>query len=317
MTSDALLSLQDMRSADETSGIHSARLERVIESLVGADAVGDRTAFSHVLSRIGNFAAGIAEDLSGGSLSAAGASELLERLAAVGDAAFRCWIEDGGEGTLRAYLCEPVSAIFVAAERLSHAVELHNLGDRSGAEELLRSADDPAVREFTDRGWGRGAAARYGFKTTTSSPPYLPKESRPVPRMPVAATMAQVLERDGRHCRFCGIPVISAAVRRRVQAAYPEVVTWGTTNGSQHSAFQCMWLQYDHLLPNSRGGDSSLENVVVACAVCNFGRMQATLSEARLLNPLDADPPIRWRGHRTWDGLEAFLASEGSDPTSI
>ena len=43
-----------------------------------------------------------------------------------------------------------------------------------------------------------------------------------------------------------------------------------------------MWLQFDHLLPNQGGGDSKLDNVVVTCAPCNFGRMDHTLEEVGL-----------------------------------
>ena len=128
-------------------------------------------------------------------------------------------------------------------------------------------------------------------------------------RTPTVTTRLQVLARDGRHCRFCGTPVISPTVRARFQKAYPRVVGWGTTNASQHAAFQCMWLQYDHLLPNSRGGDSSAANVIVTCAVCNFGRMQATLAEAQLIDPLSHPTPEVWQGFKSWRGLESFEAA--------
>lgn len=124
--------------------------------------------------------------------------------------------------------------------------------------------------------------------------------------MPSAATRAALIERDGHHCRFCGLPVIRAAVRQRIRAAYPDVVGWGSTNASQHAAFQCLWLQYDHILPNSRGGPSTLENMVVTCAACNFGRMETTLCEAQLIDPLSHVTPRKWGGFEEWNGLEDF-----------
>jgi 5-methylcytosine-specific restriction endonuclease McrA len=58
-----------------------------------------------------------------------------------------------------------------------------------------------------------------------------------------------------------------------------------------------MWLQFDHLLPHQRGGDSSAESVVITCAPCNFGRMDRTLEEVGLddprLRPVD---PVAWNG---------------------
>jgi hypothetical protein len=75
----------------------------------------------------------------------------------------------------------------------------------------------------------------------------------------------------------------------------------------QHAALQCMWLQFDHLIPNERGGTSELENVVVTCAPCNFGRMQLTVEEAGLQNPLMRTIAPTWRRFETWDGLTRLL----------
>src|SRR5262249_38234103 len=62
------------------------------------------------------------------------------------------------------------------------------------------------------------------------------------------------------------------------------------------------------VLPNSRGGGSTLENVVVTCAPCNFGRMETTLAEARLTDPLSRPTARKWSGFDRWDGLERFGA---------
>jgi 5-methylcytosine-specific restriction endonuclease McrA len=64
-----------------------------------------------------------------------------------------------------------------------------------------------------------------------------------------------------------------------------------------------MWLQYDHILPHSRGGDNSMENLVLTCAGCNFGRMGYTLEQVGLLDPRLRTPPPN-----SWDGLEAILS---------
>jgi hypothetical protein len=58
------------------------------------------------------------------------------------------------------------------------------------------------------------------------------------------------------------------------------------------------------VLPHSRGGDNSIDNVVVTCAPCNYGRMQWTLDEVGLIDPRKV--PIQ---KTAWDGLERLLAS--------
>lgn len=214
----------------------------------------------------------------------------------------------------RASLCTPIPEIFSAASCLVEAVAAHNTGDHAKAVRLLLEADNPTIWAYTDRGWGKGAAASYGFIEVLGEPPIQPLASQPKPRMPDAKTRVEVLTRDGYHCRFCGIPVIAASTRKRMRVAYPDAVGWGRINATQHAAFQCMWLQFDHLLPNSRGGESTIENIVVTCAVCNFGRMQTTLAEAGLYNPLDRELPVIWSGNPSWNGLGSFVATSSSRP---
>ncbi|WP_370245679.1 HNH endonuclease [Acidipila sp. EB88] len=60
-----------------------------------------------------------------------------------------------------------------------------------------------------------------------------------------------------------------------------------------------MWAQYDHVLPHARGGDTSLDNLLLTCAPCNFGRMNSTLDEVGI-----QDPRLRAIRPSTWDGLE-------------
>ena len=79
-------------------------------------------------------------------------------------------------------------------------------------------------------------------------------------------------------------------MRQRIHAVYPEALPWGRTNLTQHAAFQAMWVQYDHLLAHARGGDNSMENMVVTCGPCNFGRVEYTLEELGLIDPRTREP---------------------------
>ena len=55
------------------------------------------------------------------------------------------------------------------------------------------------------------------------------------------------------------------------------------------------------MLPHSRGGGNELENIVLTCAGCNYGRMLLTLAEVGVLDPR----PVRPLDSR-WDGLEGL-----------
>lgn len=202
--------------------------------------------------------------------------------------------------TTRTCLRDPIPEIVDAARYLDAAVSAHLIGRSDVAEQLIRLADMPVIREWTESLWGKNSPY-VKFQPVAGALPALLKGQRVKVRMPTSGEKQQLHARDGYHCRFCGIPVIRREVRQRIRNVYLEALTWGRKNIEQHAAFQAMWAQYDHLLPHARGGDNALENIVVTCAPCNFGRMSYSLEEAGL-----ADPRARAPVPSSWDGLERF-----------
>lgn len=197
-------------------------------------------------------------------------------------------------------LRDPIPEIAEAARLLDGAVSAHLAGDFETVRQLIRSADMPSIRAWTESIWG--AESPYlQYRPVPDSPPTLPRSARVVLRMPNRDEKQALHARDGYHCRFCGIPVIRKETRRRIAAAYPNEAMWGRKNIDQHSALQAMWAQYDHVLPHSRGGTNDLGNMVLTCAPCNFGRMEFTLGEVGLADPRNREP-VR----SSWDGLERF-----------
>ena len=196
----------------------------------------------------------------------------------------------------RACLREPIPDIFEAARLLDQAATAHLEGLRPRVIELLLAANMPSVRDWAESLWG--ANCKYVPENLVS-----PRGGdRQALRMPNTAMRRQLHQRDGYHCRFCGIPVIRAEVRKLFHGSYPEVTLWGRRNIEQHAGFQTMWAQYDHVTPHSAGGENTLENLVVTCAPCNFAKMQYTLEQLDLLDPR-ARPPKSTE----WDGLERVL----------
>ncbi len=202
--------------------------------------------------------------------------------------------------TERLCLREPIPEIADAARYLDAAVSAHLIGRFDLAEALIRLADMPTIREWTESLWGANSPYRQ-YRVVADAPPILPKDQRIQSRMPTATEKQLLHQRDGYHCRFCGIPVIRTEIRDRLRKEYPDALPWGRTNPEQHAAFQALWLQYDHLLPHARGGNNDVENVVITCAPCNYARGGYTLEEVGL-----ADPRLREPVRSTWDGLERF-----------
>jgi len=193
---------------------------------------------------------------------------------------------------------EPIPEIADAARYLDAAVSAHLVGRRDLADQLIRLADIPAIREWTESLWGSNSPYIRRVPSQTLKTADDPRVSE---RMPTAEQRRQLHLRDGYHCRFCGIPVICKEVRARIRAVYPDALRWGTRNVDQHTAFQAMWAQYDHLVPHALGGTNDLVNIVIACAPCNFGRMNSSLEEVCI-----ADPRTRSPVPGSWDGLNRF-----------
>jgi 5-methylcytosine-specific restriction endonuclease McrA len=210
--------------------------------------------------------------------------------------------------TDRIYLRKPITEIADAARYLDAALSAHFQGRTDLAEELIHLADIPAIREWTDSLWGKNSP-HVQYRTLPDAPPLLSKEQRGKERMPTLAEKNQLLERDGYHCRFCGIPLVRKEVREQIRKLFPQMQIWGDKITECHAALQAMWLQYDHVLPHSRGGNSGLENLLITCAPCNYARMSFTLEEVGLADPRKREP-IR----STWDGLERIMKVKTSCP---
>lgn len=206
--------------------------------------------------------------------------------------------------SFRKCLRDPIPEIADAAHYLDTAVSAHNAGRPDLAEHLIQLADIPSIRQWTESIWGKNSPyvkVREAIAVERATP----SRSK---RMPTAAEKRLLHERDHNHCRFCGIPVIRPEIRKRMNGVYPRAVLWGRRNVDCHAAFQAMWVQYDHIVPFTRGGPSELSNLVVTCAPCNFGRMQYTLEEVGLMDPRGREPVTS-----AWDGLERFSVRTPSE----
>lgn len=201
----------------------------------------------------------------------------------------------------RKCLRDPIPEIWGAAKYLDEAVSAHLEGKSNRVEELLRISDKSELREWTESLWGANSPY-VERRIVPNAAPHLPKEKRVKVRMPSVSEKIALHKRDGFLCRFCGIPLIRKEVREYFKKCYPAVTLWGRTNIEQHAAFQLMWLQYDHVLPHSRGGNNNISNIVLTCAPCNYGRCDNLVEEVGLEDPFSHEPV-----KSTWNGLERIL----------
>ena len=112
---------------------------------------------------------------------------------------------------------------------------------------------------------------------------------------------AEVLRRDGFRCRYCQRPVLSRQVLKAFHAVVGnDAFQMSTTNATTHGAALAFRAVADHVIPRTRGGNTTPENLVTACYPCNFGKAEYTLKELRIETPR---PPKL----SAWDGLESLL----------
>jgi hypothetical protein len=206
---------------------------------------------------------------------------------------------------LRVCLRPPIPEIAVAAGYLNDAVTAHLDGRFSEAAQLIEQANMRPIME-----WSWSLAGKFSefnrphFRLDSATK--VPVAEREKVRMPSSEIRQMMHVRYGHHCCFCGTPVIRRQVRNRLLSLYPDAIPWrGEKELAKHAALYVMDAQYDHVVPHSRGGRNDLENVVLTCLPCNYGRGSFTLEEMGLFDPRTRKPvECVFSG---WDGLERLL----------
>ena len=202
----------------------------------------------------------------------------------------------------RRCLLEPIPEIYFAKDFLSEAAEYHKDSDNDTAAEAIRKADLLEIEKWTESLWGK-AIPSSTLRRKVEDPQTTPKEGRHKKYVP-AEMRENLVARDRFHCRWCGIPVIPKRVRDYLRKEYPKALRWGNTNRSKHAAFKAMTLVEDHVKPVSRGGETSLDNLIVSCWPCNSGRGNFMPEEMCLIPPIPEEGP--WI-ESDWDGLTRVL----------
>lgn len=200
---------------------------------------------------------------------------------------------------------EPIQPIFQAWADLNAAVDAHLAGNIAKADYHFRQADNRDVWHWVNPAWEKPHLNVIDFNPVGDTVKLEKSRRHPVREFP-PDIKAQLLARDGHRCRYCGIPVVSADIRKLAHRLYPDAVPWDdVSTDRQHAAFQCFWLQFDHVVPHCHGGQSTLENGVISCGLCNYGKDQYTLLQLDVEDPR-MRPPVACE----WNGLERFRSVE-------
>jgi hypothetical protein len=194
----------------------------------------------------------------------------------------------------------PIPELDEAAALLSAATDALLAGNHDLARDLIGQADMPIVHAYASRVMGKVDIDihRYRLVEGVST-----MRRRAAQRMPTALMEAEICERDGYRCRFCGCRVVIKAARALMDRLVPGAIRWGAASGARHAAFFALTATIDHLVPHARGGDNSPGNLLTTCQPCNFGKGDWLVDEIGLFDPSSRPPVVD-----AWDGL-ARIAS--------
>ncbi|RLE25138.1 MAG: HNH endonuclease [Actinobacteria bacterium] len=120
----------------------------------------------------------------------------------------------------------------------------------------------------------------------------------------VLADKADMLEDDGRVIHSERLALRSPSVirlRYMVKVPYVRCAALSRRAIFARDDYQCQYCgsradSIDHVVPRSKGGPHSWENVAAACRPCNLGKRDRTPAEAgmRLARPCRAPRPTAW-----------------------
>lgn len=177
---------------------------------------------------------------------------------------------------------------------LGAAMHTAAVGNRSEALSLLDRIDSDALRDWgAEHGQVAGIKRCPGLRKGSSAPRLKRSFSK--------GLRLRIHARDGYHCRYCSMPVISrAAIKAFARYIDGPAFTFGDTIASRHGAALLATAQLDHVIPYSAGGSIEEGNLVTACWTCQFGKDGYTLDQLGI-----DDPRLRPPLNNDWDGASS------------
>jgi 5-methylcytosine-specific restriction endonuclease McrA len=186
--------------------------------------------------------------------------------------------------------------LFEEVQRFAEAAYLAAAGDVEGSRSQFH-----LLREIESRKWfdeHAQVAANHRRRVLRIPRPEQADSAWSPRSVPAKSVRRRIWKRDHYHCRYCGLPTIHEDARIALQRVLgDDVIPWGRRNASKHGIAFTARTEYDHVQPASLGGTDDEENLVTACAGCNYGKDRYTLAELGLVDPRSCEiSPSNWNG---------------------
>ena len=139
--------------------------------------------------------------------------------------------------------------------------------------------------------------------------PFEPGSNRYRRAIPIARR-TEIYFRDNFTCRYCGTRTVLECALRVISNALPGQFPYHPNwkRGLTHPAFIELSTSCDHVVPVSRGGPDSLDNLATTCAKCNYHKGEWLLDELGW--------QLREPTQRPWDGLAGAFV-KAMDQTTV
>jgi hypothetical protein len=184
--------------------------------------------------------------------------------------------------------------------RLADAARIASVGQVNEARRRIATLPNDEIRDWCVEHGQMSGIHRYRALGAPSAATASPAIG---PRNPGAALARVVFARDRYSCRYCGLPVVTAAVLFKLRDAVgADVFPVGRANRERHGLALLYWAQLDHVTPFKQGGPTSVDNVVTACWACNYGKDRFAVAQIGIDDPRNRTPSTS-----DWDGLTSLL----------
>ena len=183
----------------------------------------------------------------------------------------------------------------------SKAVHLYVNGDRTNCMATLSNIRSDEMRDwYIEHGQmsGKHRVQLLGYP----KPNEVAIDQRDTLRSPTKLEN-QVFERDGFHCRYCGIRLVSGKVLKAlIKALDTSKFRRGPRNVDTHGMLCVFYPSADHVIPWNLGGRTDMDNLVTSCVPCNFGKDRFSIEQMGIENPFLREPIAD-----DWDGLNSLF----------